>query len=158
MQISAHLKRTDGIFVVGLLDHQDGQGSSHFKLKSFPACFPIRCHLNTSVRRLLAATTGCARDFTVSTVEVMGFATCPTSSIAPSTSRMPDLNALMPLAKSPITRGSFPAPNRIMTMAKTTSQCMMLNEPILQRPKEVENLLLSRCRETIERILYCRRL
>jgi len=104
--------------------------------RAFQRASQILCHLNTPVRRLLAAATGCARDFTVSTVEVMGFATCPTSSIAPSTSRMPDLNALMPLAKSPITRGSFPAPNRIMTMAKTTSQCMMLNEPILQRPKE----------------------
>ena len=54
---------------------------------------------------------------------------------ASSSSFMPALNALMPLAKSPITRGSFPAPKRIRIMAKTTIQCIKLNEPIAMTPE-----------------------
>src|SRR4051812_44523372 len=36
----------------------------------------------------------------------------------------------MPLAKSPMTRGSLPAPNNTRIMARTTSQCIKLIEPI----------------------------
>src|SRR6516165_10639537 len=53
---------------------------------------------------------------------------------ASSSSFIPALKALMPLAKSPITRGSFPAPNRIRIMARTTIQCIKLNEPIMTTP------------------------
>src|SRR5271156_4213659 len=52
------------------------------------------------------------------------------ASASSSSSFIPALNALMPLAKSPITRGSFPAPNRMRIMAKTTIQCIKLKEPI----------------------------
>ena len=55
-----------------------------------------------------------------------------------SSSRMPALNALMPLAKSPMTRGSLPAPNRIRMMARTTIQCIRLKEPISTTPKADE--------------------
>src|SRR5205823_3416098 len=51
-------------------------------------------------------------------------------SASSSSSFIPALNALMPFAKSPITRGSFPAPNRMRIMAKTTIQCIKLKEPI----------------------------
>ena len=51
-----------------------------------------------------------------------------------SSSFMPALKALMPLAKSPITRGSFPAPNRMRIMARTTIQCIKLKEPIATTP------------------------
>src|SRR5580704_19469318 len=61
----------------------------------------------------------------------VGGATVATGS---SSSFMPALNALRPLAKSPITRGSFPAPNSTSTMASTTSQCIILIEPIA-RPR-----------------------
>src|SRR5690349_8766629 len=43
---------------------------------------------------------------------------------------MPALKALIPLAKSPIRRGIFPAPNRRTMIAKTTIQCIRLNEPM----------------------------
>ena len=52
-----------------------------------------------------------------------------------SSSRIPALKALMPLAKSPMTRGSFPAPNRMRIMARTTIQCIKLNEPISTTPE-----------------------
>jgi hypothetical protein len=52
------------------------------------------------------------------------------ASVSSSSSFIPALNALMPFAKSPITRGSFPAPNRMRIMAKTTIQCIKLKEPI----------------------------
>jgi len=52
------------------------------------------------------------------------------ASASSSSSFIPALNALMPFAKSPITRGSFPAPNRMRIMAKTTIQCIKLKEPI----------------------------
>src|SRR5437868_11128317 len=59
------------------------------------------------------------------------WAGCPVASASSgSSSFIPALNALMPFAKSPITRGSFPAPNRMRIMAKTTIQCIKLKEPI----------------------------
>src|ERR1700730_6385989 len=54
-----------------------------------------------------------------------------------SSSFMPALKVLMPLAKSPITRGSFPAPNRRTIMARTTTQCIKLNEPIANQSRTV---------------------
>src|SRR3984893_18369229 len=57
------------------------------------------------------------------------------ASASSSSSFIPALNALMPFAKSPITRGSFPAPNRMRIMAKTTIQCIKLKEPIAKTPK-----------------------
>jgi hypothetical protein len=53
---------------------------------------------------------------------------------ASSSSFIPALKALIPFAKSPITRGSFPAPNKIRMMAKTTIQCIKLKEPISATP------------------------
>src|SRR5918912_1792544 len=47
-----------------------------------------------------------------------------------SSSFIPALKALMPLAKSPMTRGSLPAPNKTRTMARTISQCIKLIEPM----------------------------
>lgn len=66
-----------------------------------------------------------------------GGGTCACAGVsASSSSFIPALKALMPLAKSPITRGSFPAPKRIRIMAKTTIQCIKLNEPIAATPED----------------------
>jgi len=54
-----------------------------------------------------------------------------------SSSDMPFLNALMPCAMSPISFGILPAPNNSSTITKTTSQCQMLNEPMINSPKSV---------------------
>src|SRR5262249_44997874 len=60
-----------------------------------------------------------------------GGGTCAGGAVSVSSSSfIPALKALIPLAKSPITRGSFPAPKRIRIMAKTTIQCIKLKEPI----------------------------
>src|SRR5512138_1310417 len=52
-----------------------------------------------------------------------------------SSSFMPFLKALMPLATSPIRSEILPRPNNSRTTAITTIQCQMLSEPILQPSK-----------------------
>ena len=74
-----------------------------------------------------------------------------------SSSFMPDLKALMPFAKSPMTRGSLPAPNRTRTMARTTSQCIKLIEP-MWRPRKLNKLdrrYFNRSRAALRGLSQC---
>src|SRR5438046_3142221 len=64
-----------------------------------------------------------------------GGVTCAGGVVAASSSGsfMPDLNALMPLAKSPMTLEILPLPpNNSTPTPITSSQCQMLREPIRQ--------------------------
>src|SRR5215469_8779666 len=94
-----------------------------------------RGHLTSSVqacsRGRSAAPAGAA-----ALAAALGGDTCAVGVVsASSSSFIPALKALIPLAKSPITRGSFPAPKRIRIMAKTTIQCIKLNEPMATTPE-----------------------
>src|SRR5262245_2693320 len=57
----------------------------------------------------------------------------------------------MPLAKSPMTLGSLPAPNRIRMIASTTSQCVRLKLPIFALASRccVSIALLPRAHQTL---------
>src|SRR6266851_2078666 len=60
--------------------------------------------------------------------------------VSSSGSFMPDLNALMPLAKSPMTLEILPLPpNNSTPTPITSSQCQMLREPI-RRPQTLPNV------------------
>src|SRR5690606_15269758 len=48
------------------------------------------------------------------------------ASVSSSSSFRPDLKLFTPLAMSPITRGSLPAPNRMRTISRTTRICQTL--------------------------------
>ena len=54
--------------------------------------------------------------------------------VGPSSSDMPFLKLLIPLATSPIMSEKRPLPNRSRTRIPTTSQCQMLKLPILNSP------------------------
>jgi hypothetical protein len=72
--------------------------------------------------------------------EPAGGGTCAGATVSgSSSSRMPALKALMPLAKSPITRGSLPAPNRIRMIANTTIQCIKLKEPMMSMTPDADH-------------------
>ena len=92
------------------------------------------------IRRLGTGQAGCRGRSAASTgaavAAAAGGGTCAGGAAASvsSSSYIPALKALMPLAKSPITRGSFPAPNKMRMMAKTTIQCITLKEPISAIP------------------------
>src|SRR5262245_45145888 len=94
-------------------------------LKSFdPAEQPAACGQTCSRGRSAVAPTGAvelagtpagAAEFAA--VAAPGGGTCAGGvASASSSSFIPALKALIPLAKSPITRGSFPAPKRIRIM------------------------------------------
>src|SRR5690606_29507151 len=51
-----------------------------------------------------------------------------------SSSLMPFLKLLMPLATSPISSGILPRPNSTSTITRTISQCQTLKEPITPTP------------------------
>ena len=53
-----------------------------------------------------------------------------------SSSFRPALKFLMPLARSPATRGSLPAPNTMTTTSKTMIQCQPLEKPMTALQKE----------------------
>ncbi|CCV07411.1 hypothetical protein MESS2_560014 [Mesorhizobium metallidurans STM 2683] len=66
------------------------------------------------------------------TAETVSSARCSTVrlSSAASSSAMPFLKLLMPLAMSPISSGILPRPNTSSTITSTIIQCQIENEPI----------------------------